>query len=119
MRLSRKHSMTTRSEFSRTRTSGRSKVGRFLILSTLEEPKLPWLKVGFITTRKSGKAHDRNRMRRRFRAIVQRHAVEFSEMRRYLVTIPRRGAIEASFEDLEKDWLKQARRLGLIDKPGV
>ncbi len=114
MRLSRKHSMTHRSQFHGTRTSGRSKAGRFLILSTLEDGELPHLMVGFITTRKVGKAHERNLLRRRFRAILQRHGDQLANPQRYLVTIPRRGAAEASFADLEKDWLKQARRLDLM-----
>ncbi len=64
-----------------------------------------------------GKAHDRNRLRRRFREIIRRHVPEFSELHRYLVTIPRVGSATASFEDLEKDWLKQASRLGLTVRP--
>jgi ribonuclease P protein component len=106
--------MTTRAEFSLARKDGRAKAGRFVVLSTLASAELPHLMVGFITTRRVGKAHDRNRLRRRFRSIVQRHAEAFEDMHRYLVTIPRPGASEASFEELEKDWLKQARRLGLI-----
>ncbi|MFC7338992.1 ribonuclease P protein component [Haloferula chungangensis] len=123
MRLPRKHSMTTRAEFSRVRKDGRAKAGRFVVLSTLESPELPHLMVGFITTRRVGKAHDRNRLRRCFRALVQKHGESLAGPKRYLVTIPRPGASEASFEELEKDWLKQAQRLGLIsrksDEPGV
>lgn len=115
MRLSRKHSMNQRSQFHGVRANGRSKTGRFLILSTLEDDALPHLKLGLITTRKVGKAHDRNLLRRRLRAIVQRHGDQFTNPKRYLVTIPRRGAAEASFAELEKDWLKQARRLGLMN----
>ncbi|MGE9270303.1 MAG: ribonuclease P protein component [Verrucomicrobiales bacterium] len=116
MRLSRKHSMTERSQFQGVRANGRSKTGRFLILSTLEDPELPHLMTGFITTRKVGKAHERNQLRRRFRAIIQRHGDEIVHPQRFLVTIPRRGASTATFAELEKDWLKQARRLGLLPK---
>lgn len=117
MRLPRKHSMTRRADFQRVRHDGRAKAGRFVVLSTLEEPGLPHLMVGIITTRKVGKAHDRNRVRRRIRAIISRHGDSLDGSRRFLVTIPRPGCAEASFEQLEKDWLKQARRLSLLPKP--
>jgi ribonuclease P protein component len=117
MRLPRKSSMTRRAEFQRVKSTGRSKAGRFLILSTLEDPSLDSLRTGFITTKRCGKAHDRNLLRRRFRALVQTHAPDFADLRRYLVTIARPGAASADFSDLEADWLRQARRLGLFGSP--
>lgn len=110
--------MTSRAEFSKVRTGGRAKAGRFLVLSTLEDPALPFLKVGVITTRKVGKAHDRNRLRRRLRALVQRHGEQLANPHRYLVAIPRKGSTGASFAELEKDWLKQASRLGILSGDG-
>lgn len=110
--------MTTRAEFARVRKDGRAKAGRFVVLSTLADADLPHLMVGFIATRRVGKAHDRNTLRRRLREIVRQHAADFDDLRRYVVTIPRPGAVEASFGDLEKDWLKQARRLGLVPPAG-
>jgi ribonuclease P protein component len=110
--------MTSRAEFARVKTTGQAKAGRFVILSTLEDPALDTLRTGFITTKRSDKkAHERNLLRRRFRALVQQHAPEFSEMRRYLVTIARPGAAQATFAEIEADWLRQARRLGLLPRP--
>lgn len=106
--------MRDRADFLRVKTTGQAKAGRFVILSTLADPSLPSLRTGFITTRRCGKAHDRNRLRRRFRSLVQTHAEQFNDLRRFLVTIARPGAADASFEQLEEDWLRQARRLGLI-----
>ena len=108
--------MTTRAEFSKVRTNGRAKAGRFVVLSTLEAPELERLMIGIITTRKVGKAHDRNRIRRRVRSILQRNGERIANPARYLVTIPRPGAATATFEELEKDWLKQAQRLALIER---
>ncbi len=111
--------MTSRADFARVKTTGQAKAGRFVILSTLEDAALDTLRTGFITTRRSGKAHDRNLLRRRFRALVQAHAPHFAESRRFLVTIARPGAAQATFAELEADWLRQARRLGLLARPST
>jgi ribonuclease P protein component len=116
MRLPRKCSIKQRAEFARVKTTGQAKAGRFVILSTLEDPALAHLKTGFITTRRCGRAHERNLLRRRFRELVRAHAASFPETRRYLVTIARPGAAQATFAELEADWLRQARRLGLLPK---
>ncbi|MCX6868152.1 MAG: ribonuclease P protein component, partial [Verrucomicrobia bacterium] len=106
--------MTSRAEFSRVKNTGQAKAGRWVILSTLADPSLDSLHTGFITTKRCGKAHDRNLLRRRLRTLVQAHAPQFSEIRRFLVTIARPAATQATFSELEADWLKQARRLGLL-----
>ncbi len=108
--------MSDRADFLRVKSTGQAKAGRFLVLSTLADPKLDSLRTGFITTKRCGKAHDRNLLRRRFRALVQTHADTFTHLQRYLVTIARPGAAQASFEELEADWLRQAKRLGLIPR---
>jgi ribonuclease P protein component len=117
MRLPRKSSITRRADFARVKTTGQAKAGRFVILSTLEDPSLESIKTGFITTRRCGKAYQRVLLRRRFRALVQAHAPEFADLRRYLVTIARPGAAQADFAALKADWLKQARRLSLFPRP--
>jgi len=111
--------MTRREDFARVKKTGQAKAGRFVILSTLPDPTLLTIRTGFITTKRSGKAHDRVLMRRRFRSLVQSHAPDFVEIRRYLVTIARPGASQATFAELEADWLRQARRLGLFPRPDV
>jgi ribonuclease P protein component len=108
--------MTHRADFARVKTTGHAKAGRFVILSTLPDASLLGIRTGFITTKRSGKAHDRSLLRRRFRSLVQAYAPEFVEIRRYLVTIARPGASKASFAELEADWLRQARRLGLFSQ---
>ncbi|MBK1883991.1 ribonuclease P protein component [Luteolibacter pohnpeiensis] len=106
--------MTQRADFTRVRTTGRAKPGRFVILSTLEDPELDSIRTGFITTKRSGKAHERVLLRRWFRALVQENVPNFENPQRYLVTIARPGANKASYAELAKDWIQQARRLGLF-----
>ena len=115
MRLPRsKHSMNQRADFVRVREMGTAKPGKFLILSTLADPLLPGIKTGFITTKRCGKAHDRNKLRRRLRMLVQCHAPRFADPRRFLVTIARPGSAAASFAELQTDWLRLAHRLALF-----
>ena len=110
--------MTNHADYARVKTTGQAKAGRFVILSTLEDSSQNGIRTGFITSKRAAKkAHDRNLLRRRFRALVQTHAPRFTDLRRFLVTIARSGAAEASFADLEADWLRQARRLKLFPKP--
>ena len=111
--------MKHRADFARVKKTGQAKAGRFVILSTLADPALAGIRPGFITTKRSGKAHDRNLLRRRFRALVQAHAPGFPEPGRYLVTIARPGAAQATFAELEADWLRQARRLGILPRPSA
>lgn len=106
--------MKKRADFQKVRETGRSKAGRFLVLSTLEDATLPHLMVAFITTKKVGKAHDRNLLRRRFRAIIQSHLARITPQLRYLVVIARYNTISASYAELEADWLKIAQRLDLL-----
>ena len=106
--------MKKRADFQKVRETGRSKAGRFLVLSTLEDTTLPHFMVAFITTKKAGKAHDRVLLRRRFRSIIQAHWDRVTPSLRYLVVIARYNTITATYAELEKDWLKTASRLGML-----
>ncbi|MGJ8672557.1 ribonuclease P protein component [Rubritalea sp.] len=113
MRLPRKFSMNHRAEFARVRELGESRPGRYLVVSTLPAAELEHFKLGLITTKKVGKAHQRNYLRRVFRSIIQKHGESLREDC-YIVTIARWRATEASYEELEREWLKLTRKLGLF-----
>ncbi len=113
MRLRRDYSMTRHAEFSRTRKEGEAKGGAYLVLSTLADTDLPHHKAGVIITKKVGNAVIRNLLRRRIHAILARH-LHHIQGKRYIVTVIRWRAPQATFQQLEADWLKQATRLGII-----
>ncbi len=121
MRPQRKYSMTQHAEVSRTRKDGEAKGGAYLVLSTLSDPSLPHHKAGIIATRKIGNAVTRNLIRRRIHAILAKHIDHINGQHngkngnRYIVTVLRWRAPEATLDQLEKDWLKQARRLGILN----
>ncbi len=113
MRLPRKFSITQRAEFARVREHGKSRPGRYLVVSVLHSAELEHFRLGLITTKKVGRAHERNLLRRRFRAIVREHGEQLKPDY-YIVTIARWRAKEATYAELEKDWLKQAHKLGIM-----
>ncbi len=115
MKLRRRHSITQAADFQRIRKLGRSKTGRFVIVSIYKDPTLKHLRSAFVTSKRSArKAHDRVFIRRRLRAILQRHAESFDSTAIYIVTIARSAAATASFEELEADWIKQCQRLKVL-----
>ncbi len=111
MRLTRKQSMTRAFEFARVRNEGPSVAGRLVVLSAapLNNPEEA-SKFGIICTKKIGCAVVRNRLRRRVREILRRNADIFSQGID-LVCVLRWRAVEADFSQLEKDWIKAAKRL--------
>lgn len=105
--------MNQRAEFQRVKKEGRSKVGKFLILSTLPDPSLAECKFAFVTSKKVGKAHQRNLVRRRFRDLISRHGGRFTDSR-YLVMIGRYSTPKADFSKLEEEFLKLGEKLELF-----
>ena len=113
MRVPRRLSMTERSDFARVRREGKSAGGRFIVMATLQDGSTGQLKLGIITSRKVGKAVVRNKVRRRLRGIFSKHG-ERIDAPRLLVIIARHKAGDATFQQLEHEWLALAKRLGVI-----
>lgn len=115
MKLPRSSSVNQHADFTRIRKTGQAKAGRFVIVSTLADPALPSIRAAFITSKRAAKkAHDRNLIRRRLRSCLQAHTPSFADPKRYLITIARAGAAQASHADLQADWLRQCSRLKLF-----
>ena len=106
--------MNQHREFVLCREKGMSKPGKYIVLSTCPEESLDSLKLGYITTKKVGKAHQRNSIRRKLRAITQKHGDKIIG-NRYLVVIARWKAADATFQQLETDWLRLAKKLNIIE----
>lgn len=110
MQLTRLQSMTRAYEFAGVRERGISSAGRFLVLSVLEDPSMDTSKFGIICTKKVGKAHLRNKLRRRMREILRAEGDCYGKGH-FVVTVLRWRSAEASFEELSRDWQRAARRL--------
>jgi ribonuclease P protein component len=105
--------LTQSLEFDRVRKNGRVQRGRFILLSVLKTTDGSPFRAGFITSRAVGSAVVRNRVRRRLREIVRKHQRQIVE-ENWIVTIARAGAAKASYQELEGEWLRLAKRAFIL-----
>ena len=118
MRLpSRLHLKESR-DFAVMRARGRSQSGRYFVLALLRDEGVSEFQFGLITGKKLGNAVARNRLRRQMREIIREHRAEIAPGWKF-VTIARWRAPEADFAELNQDWSRLARRMGLFLKPAV
>lgn len=70
-------------------------------------------RVGITVSKKLGKAHIRNRIRRRFREIYRLNEEKF-QSGWDIVVVARFKAIDADFADLTRAYLSLARKAGIL-----
>ncbi|MDA7881023.1 ribonuclease P protein component [Akkermansiaceae bacterium] len=112
MQLTRQRRMRLWGEFQTVRQKGQSAAGRYLVIGTLDDSSAKDRRFGLISSKKVGKAVTRNLIRRRLREIIRKWG-DHLPPQQMVVTIARWRAAEASFEALEQDWIKVAKRLNL------
>jgi ribonuclease P protein component len=110
MKLTRQRRMRQWGEFQIVREKGQSAAGKYLVLGKLEGQPSSDRRFGLITSKKAGKAVTRNLLRRRFREIIRKNGDQLPNDV-ILVTIARWRASQATFQQLETDWIKTAKRL--------
>lgn len=110
MDLTRQRRMRQWGEFQAVRQKGQSTAGKYLVLGKLEDPALDDRRFGLITSKKAGKAVTRNLLRRRFREIIRKWG-DHVPQKHMVVTIARWRASQATFQELEADWIRTAKRL--------
>jgi len=104
------------SEFARVKAAGESFPGRYVVISVLRlELCEPW-RCGLITSKKVGGAVQRNKVRRRLREIVRAVSLRDGV---WLVTIARWRAKEATYEELQHDWMRAAKRARILKPEAV
>jgi ribonuclease P protein component len=105
--------LTHRSEYEGVKQNGITQRGKFLLLNVmLVENSGPW-RAGFVTSGRLGGAVVRNRVRRRLREIVRGHQHELRQGV-WFVTIARHEAAPATYDALEDEWLRLARRASIL-----
>ncbi|HYF34548.1 MAG TPA: ribonuclease P protein component, partial [Prosthecobacter sp.] len=116
MRLPSRLRLKESRDFAQMRAQGVSQAGRFLVLAVLRQEGLPEFKFGIVTGKRLGSAVVRNRLRRQLREVVRAHRAEITSGCHFVI-IPRWRAAGAGLTELENDWLRLARRQGLLLKP--
>ncbi len=92
------------------RTSGQA--NGFLVLYARRN-RIGTNRVGITVSKKLGKAHIRNRLRRRFREIYRLNEEKFLPGWD-IVVVARGKAIEADFQDLTRAYLALAKKAGIL-----
>ena len=105
--------LTQSAEFEQVKKNGRAYRGQFVVLSIAQASDAARFRAGFITSRALGGAVVRNRVRRRLREIVRRHQRELIDGI-WMVTIARAPAARASYEQLQVEWLRLAKRASIL-----
>ena len=95
--------LRTAAEFKRVYEGGAKRISRSFVLFALQN-SLAYSRFGLTTPRKLGKAHDRNRVKRRVREILRTSYMAIPKGFDFVVN-PRRSAMEQDFEVLRNELL--------------
>lgn len=99
-----------RATFREVYARGRKLYGRHLVLFALENRGAE-SRLGITVTRRLGGATLRNRVRRRLREMFRRQVAHRAAGWDFVVNV-RNGTAEASFSEVERDFIALAERLG-------
>jgi ribonuclease P protein component len=105
--------LTRAAEFALVKKEGKSWTGKHLTLGILRQADESAPRLGIVTTRRLGHAVIRNRVRRRLREVfrLNQHRL-ISGL--WIVMVARVSAAEATFHQLERDWLRVADRASIL-----
>ena len=105
--------LTRRAEFAAVREQGQAQHGNFMVLGTWQTSSPEPARLGVVTSRRVGTAVERNRARRRLREIFRLHR-GLLPSGLWVVVIPRRAAVRATFAALAEEWRALMARAGYL-----
>lgn len=118
MRLRSRQRIRRQSDFAAIRQEGRRQFGAAFVFAVRRRPPDPRLdlpRFAIVASRRVGPAVTRNRLKRRMREIFRAHQQIFPGECDVVVTLQARAS-EATFVELEQQFLKAARRCGFERK---
>jgi ribonuclease P protein component len=100
-------------EFTRVKSEGTTQAGRLLVLGVFAQKEEKSFRVGFVTSKRIGRAVMRNLVRRRLRDIVR---TQQARLRNgfWIVVVARPAAARASYRELKDEWLRLAERASIL-----
>jgi ribonuclease P protein component len=105
--------LTRASEYDRVKRDGFTQRGKLLMLNVAPLENSGRWRAGFVTSHRVGGAVVRNRVRRRLREIVRQHQHDLRESF-WIVLVARRDAANATYQQLEHEWLRLAKRASIL-----
>jgi ribonuclease P protein component len=108
------HRLRDRRDFAAVYSCKQSRANSLLVLNTRPMADSATYRWGFSISKKVGKAHERNLIKRRLREIC-RHAPPL-QFQGDLVVVVRSGAKTASYEELSRALSELLRRTGVVKK---
>jgi ribonuclease P protein component len=100
-------------EFGRVKSEGIAHRGKTLVLGVLVKHDEESFRVGFVTSKRIGRAVVRNRVRRRLRDVVRTQQGRLREGF-WFVVVARPAAARASYRALKDEWLRLAERASIL-----
>lgn len=105
--------LTQAAEFRRVKGEGQTHRGTLLVVGVRVAPEVGGFRVGFVTSKRIGGAVIRNRVRRRLREIVRKQQLQLRNGI-WFVVIARPAAARATYQALEDEWLRLAKRASIL-----
>jgi ribonuclease P protein component len=112
-RFSKDRRLTKPPEYERVKRDSFARHGKLLMLNVVPVDNSDPCRAGFVTSRRVGGAVVRNRVRRRMREIVRQHQHDL-RAGFWIVLVAKRDAANASYQQLEHEWLRLARRASIL-----
>ena len=109
--LSPPNRLRNRRDFAAVYSCKRSRANALLVLYVRPIPEAQTYRWGFSISKKVGKAHDRNILKRRLREICRLHPL--LNFRGDLVLVVRTGAVTASYEEISQALGELLRRMSV------
>jgi len=113
--VQKKLRLTNRADFTRVYRHGKSFANHQFVVYWFNKPEIDRFRLGISASKKIGNAVVRNRMRRLIKEIVRKNEARIID-NVDMVFIVRKGAVQMSFQEMEKSILHVLKKASLIKR---